>query len=93
MNKPTVSPEQIKKIYRQDCITIVMSIFIMISTLLFVLTTIVPQSPTGTIRTVMIAAALSVATLATFALLRVLSHLKRHKEKLYSEDIREGLKS
>ena len=93
MNRPTVSPEQIKKIYRQDCITIVTAIGIMLGTLLFVLTTIIPESPTGTVRTVMIAAALSVATLVMVALLRVLSHLKRNKEKLYSEDIREGLKN
>ncbi len=85
----SVSPERVHRMYGADRAVILLSIFVMFGSLGFVLFSILPLSPAGGTGVVLIAASASVLMLATFALLRVLSHLGRHKEKLYAEDIRE----
>lgn len=88
MSSGGVPKEKIQKVFQTDRTVIFASILLMLGTLTFVLMNILPKSPPGVTRTVMIVAAVAVSVLATFALLRVLSHLTRHKEALYSEDIR-----
>lgn len=84
-----VPEERIEKLFRTDRLVIFLCVILMLGTLGFVLVTILPQSPPGATRIVMVITALAVVTLATFSLLRVLSHLTRHKNALYGEDIRE----
>src|SRR6056297_536463 len=84
-----IHEERIQKLFRTDRLVIFLSIILMLGILGFVLITILPQSPPGTTRIVMVIAALAVASLATFSLVRVLTHLSNHKNVLYSEDIRE----
>lgn len=89
MSRNGVPMKKIQKLFHSDRVVILSCIMLMLGTLGFVLATILPQSPPGTTRGVMVVAALAVSILATFSLLRVLSHLTKHKENLYSEDIRE----
>ena len=89
MMHQTVSEEKVRRMYATDRAVIVLSIIVMFCSLGFVLATILPQSPEGATRSVLIGASAAVLVLATFALLRVLSHLKKHRDSLYPEDIQE----
>lgn len=84
-----VSPERIRRMYGVDRMVILLSIAVMFGSLGFVLAAILPRSPEGAARWVLVGASAAVLVLATFALLRVLRHLARHRDSLYAEDIRE----